>query len=319
MNKRLLGAALAAGLAVIGTFAILLYVRDADDRAQADLELVDVYVIEDHVAAGSDEVALRRAIGVDQIRRASVVDGVVTDLTELDGLVAAVDLVPGEQVLRSRLIDQASFNEGRTQLTSVPDGLHEVTVALEPERVVGGHVIPGNRIGVIATFNEGEIKGIAADNYDSLEELEQAILDYQERYSGEDTPINVPYVSTTHFVLNRVLVTRVQVEELPREVTDDEGNVIDSGVIAPTGNLLVTVALEAEDVQKLIFSKEFGSIWMTYEPDSTEDHTDDLDPTHRANVFGHPHGEGDDPADVLIDDEAAEPEAETDAEEEAAS
>ena len=35
MNRRLLGVAGAAALAVIGTFAILAYVRDADDRAQA--------------------------------------------------------------------------------------------------------------------------------------------------------------------------------------------------------------------------------------------------------------------------------------------
>ncbi len=284
MNKRLLGAAAAAGLAVIGTFAILLYVRDADDRAKADIELVEVYVIEDHVNAGTGEADLRSSIGTTEMAANSVVDGVLTDLAQLDGQVAAVDLVPGEQVLLSRLIDKAAYDDGRTRLTSIPAGMHEITVSMDPERLVGGQVQPGDTVGVLTSFNSSEVGGIALDNIDTEEEYLLAIEAIEN--APTDTVTNV---ETTHFVLNKVLVTRVQVEQLPVEREDSDGNPIDTGILAPTGNLLVTLAVDAESAQKLIFSIEFGRVWMTYQPLDTDDHTDDLEATNRGNVFGHPH------------------------------
>ncbi len=39
MNKRLIGVAIAAVLALVGTILILSYVNDADDRARAEVEL----------------------------------------------------------------------------------------------------------------------------------------------------------------------------------------------------------------------------------------------------------------------------------------
>ncbi len=292
MNKRLLGAAAAAGLAVLGTLAILLYVRDADDRAKADIELVEVFVIEDRVQAGTGDSDLRAAIGVAEVQANTVVDGVITDLNQLNGQVAAVDLVPGEQVLLSRFIDAEAFDDGRSRLTSVPPDLHEITVSLAPERLVGGQVAPGDTVGVLGSFGPAEIGGIAIDNIDTLEEYELAVA------ALEEQPDNLSAIETTHFVLNKVLVTRVQLEQLPVERTDANGNPVDTGSLAPTGNLLVTLAVDAESAQKLVFTVEFGRVWMTYQPSTTPDHDDDLDATNRGNVFDHPHDEdGFDPFD----------------------
>lgn len=298
MNKRLIGVALAALLAVIGTIAILAYVNDADDRARADVDLVEVFVIEDRVRAGSDEATVRGAIGTAEVIADTVVDGVLTDLTQLDGKVAAVDLVPGEQVLLSRLIDAASYSDGRSRLTSVPEGLHEVTVSLDPERIVGGQVVPGDTVGVVATFGPTSL-GLDYDSYATTEELLTALEAFAE------IPKDVPGVEVTHFILNKVLVTRVQVEELPVERTDADGNPIDDGAIVPTGNLLITLALDSEGVQELVFSMEKGSVWMTYEGPEVPDHDDDLDGTHRGNVFGHPHSEGDGEELLVVDETEA--------------
>ena len=138
MNKRLLGAAAAAVLAVLGTIAVLAYVSDADDRARQEIALVEVYVMEESVPEGADESELRRAIGIAEVQAGTVVDGVITDLAQLDGKVAAVALLPGEQVLLSRLIDEASYNAGDTRLTAVPTDKHEITISLEPQRILGG-------------------------------------------------------------------------------------------------------------------------------------------------------------------------------------
>jgi len=287
MNKRLIGVAAAALLALLGTILILRYVNDADDRARADVELVEVFVIEDKVSAGATEGELRGAIGTTEVSASAVVDGVLTDLQQLDGRVAAVDLVPGEQVLLSRLIDAASFNRGRSRLTSVPDGLQEITVSLEPQRLVGGQVVPGDTVGVIASFEEASVNGISEDQLDALETSEEFV---QLIASLESIPESVKLVETTHFLLHQVLVTRIQVEELPQEQLDSQGNPIDTGVLSPTGNLLVTLAVATEDIERLVFSAEFGRLWMSYEPESAGDH-DDAESTHRGNVFDHPHEE----------------------------
>ena len=47
MSKRVIAVAAAAVLALVGTLVVIAYVRDADDRARADVEFVEVLVVED--------------------------------------------------------------------------------------------------------------------------------------------------------------------------------------------------------------------------------------------------------------------------------
>lgn len=301
MNKRLIGVAIAAVLALLGTIAILRYVNDADERARADVELVEVYVVESHVRAGADEAEIRSAIGTAQVTAESVLGDVVTDLRQLDGRVAAVDLVPGEQVLASRFIDTASYNAGKSRLTSVPEGLQEITLSLAPERIVGGHVNPGDTVGIIASFGEAELGGVSEEQIEAIETYEEYVELANLLGSAEE---KLTLVETTHFLLHKVLVTRVQIEELPQEVLDADGNPVDTGVLSPTGNLLVTLAVETADVERIVFSAEFGLIWMSYEPAEADDH-ESTESTHRGNVFDHPHEE-DDGTDELISDDTTE-------------
>jgi pilus assembly protein CpaB len=269
MNRRLMGFAGAAVLAVIGAFAILVYVRDADDRAQSDLELVEVYMVEDRVAAGADESQIRDALTVELVQANTVVPGGVADLAQLDGTVAAVDLVAGEQLLLARLIDAASFDDGRTRLTAVPDGMHEVTFSLSPERAVGGQITPGDTLAFIATLGEGKITGAGFDDQSG-----QVIVPTDAGLDSGISQQSLTIPSRTHILLHKVLVTRVQVEQLPRELTDADGNPVDSTTLAPTGNLLITLALEAPDVERTVYVAEHGTIWLSYEPeDAGEDGT----------------------------------------------
>lgn len=281
MNKRLLGAAAAALLAAIGTIAVLVYVRDADDRAKQDIALVEVYVVETAVPEGANEAQLRGSIGTAEVQASTVVDGVLTDLAQLEGQVAAVALVPGEQVLLSRLVDESSYDDGRSRLTAVPTDKHEFTISLEPQRILGGQVLPGDHVGIVATFGPSTSRGINLDEVTSDEELIERVAAF------EDLP-EVQGVAATHFLLHRVLVTRVQVEELPVERVDADGNPIDSGLLVPTGNLLITLALDAPDVERLVFTAEWGSLWFTLEPVEAGEH-DGTSVVHRGSVFDHPH------------------------------
>ena len=281
MNRRVMAAIAAGVLAVVGTLVILAYVRDADDRAQADIEMVEVYTVDERVAAGADEAELRGALQLTAVQASTVVSGVVTDVVELEGKVAAVDLVPGEQLLRSRLVDEDVYEDGRSRLTSVPAGLHEVTVSLAPERALGGQVVPGDTVSVLASFDPFDVNVVDPDAPVGEGTTDPAIAaGLAGLAGGPKTP------NTTHIIQHKVLVTRVQVEQLPQEVTDSEGNPVPAGVLAPTGNLLVTLALEAPEAERLVFTAEFGHVWLTYEPLEADEQGTGIQT--RGNIYQDP-------------------------------
>lgn len=67
----------------------------------------------------------------------------------------------------------------------------------------------------------------------------------------------------THLVFQKVLVTAVQ--GAPSQTsTSKPGS--DTGAAAPTGSELVTFALSAGDGEKVVFSAQYGSIWLSKEP-----------------------------------------------------
>jgi Flp pilus assembly protein CpaB len=170
MRIRIIGAIVALVLAVVGGIVLYLYVRGADQRAQAGAELVEVYVVSEAIPAGSGAALVAERIEVDELPALAVLDDRVTDLEQIEGLVATADLLPGEQLIQARFVDPQTL-AARGDVP-VPDGLQEVTVALPVQRVVGGVVAPGSEVGILISVGQPS--------------------------------------ATTQFVFNRVLVTRVQ-------------------------------------------------------------------------------------------------------------
>ncbi|MGI9602830.1 MAG: hypothetical protein ACR2QE_13175, partial [Acidimicrobiales bacterium] len=78
-----------------------------------------------------------------------------------------------------------------------------------------------------------------------------------ELFSGRQSP------NTSHIILHKALVTNVQPGELP-----DEGQVDEDGLpLAPTETWLVSLSLDAPSVERLVFAKEHGTIWLAREGD----------------------------------------------------
>lgn len=170
MRIRIIGAIIALLLAVVGGVVLFLYVRGADQRALDGAQLVEVYVVTEEIPAGSDAEAVADSIAVEELPAMAVVEGAVTSLSQIEGLVSTTALLPGEQLIQARFEDpDVLAAQGDVP---VPEGLQEVTIALPVQRVVGGTVTPGSEVGIVIS-------------------------------TGRDG-------GTTQFVLNRALVTRVQ-------------------------------------------------------------------------------------------------------------
>jgi pilus assembly protein CpaB len=146
VRRRLLAAFAALVLLVTGTLVLLAYVRGADARALAGSRTVEVLVVEQLVPEGTSGDDLTGSVRTVTMPAMAAIDGRVTDLSNLAGLVATVDLQPGEQLLASRFQRPDDLQAPGT--VAVPAGLQELSVLLEPQRVAGGRIAAGDTVGV---------------------------------------------------------------------------------------------------------------------------------------------------------------------------
>ncbi len=271
MRRRVLGVVASVALAAVGTFLVLSYTRSADERALAGEEVVEVLVVDRPVAAGEPA----RTIG-DRVRTVQVpvkvqAAGSVATLAELGESVAAVDLVPGEQVVQQRFVTAEAFAE--QDEFELPPGLLEVTVSLSPERAVGGQLKAGDLVAFVASFDPFELNAVEPSDFENLVGLPTLFVNPPENpLESPDAPddllpsqpLKTP--NTSHIVLHKLLVTSVQIEQLPAE-PDREDAAAEGVELAPTGNLLVTLAATAPDVEKIVFTAEHGFVWLAAEPE----------------------------------------------------
>ena len=146
MRRRLLAALAALVLAALGAVVLLAYVRGADARALAGVQTVDVLVVDRPVAEGTPGEELAELVRTERLPARAAVPGAVTDLDELAGRVATVDLQPGEQLLAARFAAPEDLSVPGT--AAPPEGAAEVSLLLEPQRAVGGRLAAGDTVGV---------------------------------------------------------------------------------------------------------------------------------------------------------------------------
>ena len=146
MRRRLLAALAALVLAATGAVVLLAYVRGADARALAGVQTVDVLVVDRPVAEGTPGEELAELVRTERLPAKAAVPGAVTDLGELAGRVATVDLQPGEQLLAARFAVPEDLGVPGT--VPAPEGAAEVSLLLEPQRAVGGRLAAGDTVGV---------------------------------------------------------------------------------------------------------------------------------------------------------------------------
>ena len=154
MKSRLLGGITALVLAIVGTMMLVNYVSQADRRAQASLEPVNVVVVDKSVPAGTRVEDLGAFIKVRSMPGAAKASDALSALDVTSGQVTSVGLEPGEQLLASRLIDPATLTTPGA--VEVPAGMQEVTILLPPERVVGGTLRAGDMVGMFVTLENAE-------------------------------------------------------------------------------------------------------------------------------------------------------------------
>lgn len=264
--RRALGVAGAVVVALVGTMLLVGYVRSAEQRALEGEELVSVLVLTDHVPRGTPAAAIVDVVTLEMVPLKVRADGGVSDLTVLADLVTSTDLLPGEQVVVSRFVTAESL--ATTTRIEAPSNMLEVTVSLEPDRALGGGLLPGEFVAVIASFDPFELNAIEPTDLEPGEIVDPSEI-FVGSSEGDQQGLGIKTPTSTHLILHKVLVTNVQFEQLPRTSAEDLPE--DAPPIGPTGNLLITLAAPPEAIEKIVFTAEHGFLWLAAEgPDAAE-------------------------------------------------
>ncbi len=249
-RRRVIGVTVAIALAVLGMIGIVAYVDGAEERAASGETVAEVFVISSRVPAGTPAAQISSFIRIETVPQKLLTSDTVGDLADLEGLVAEGTLFPGEVLTTSRWIAPSVFERETNRVVDIPPGLQEVTISLSPERAAGGFLLPGDTVGVLMSFAPFSIESEVPTEVD-----------------GFVIPPNGSTPTTTTLAIHKVLVSNVQLEQVPQVVVQEGlGEEQDEEVrLAPTGNLLVTFAVDTATAERLIFAAEWGLIWLSNE------------------------------------------------------
>lgn len=226
----------ALALAAIATFGITTYVRGVEDRAFQDAELVEVFVATQDIPAGISAQAASEAGVIDRENRPrrAVPNGALSSLEQIDGLVALESILEGEVLVIGRWGDTVA---AQAQL-DIPEGFEAIAVQVGIPPGVAGFIRNGDRISLIAHVTGASV--------------------------SEDADVQVEAADETR---SQYLLQDIEVLSVGQRVTTEEGT---DGTQEQTGNVLLTVALQPEDAERLVFAINEAELYFTLLPEDAE-------------------------------------------------
>jgi pilus assembly protein CpaB len=185
------------------------------------------------------------SLATEQLPAAAVTASSLKSLDESKGKVAAVDLVPGEQLVSERLVAPEDVKVAGS--VNIPAGLQEVSFQLEPDRVVGGRLAPGDHVGIFVNMEKGGLED-RADKETTKLTVRKALVTAVQR-APEAAPTAAPTPEATSGATSAD----------PRDTT------------LPVGSLMLTVAVSDVDAAKIVFAAEYAKMWLSKEPTNAKD------------------------------------------------
>ena len=278
--RRVIAAVLAIVLAALGIVLVLRYAQNADQRALDGMETRRVFVATEPIPEGTPASELAALTEARQVPEAYLIGGVITDLDDLEGEVALADVPAGEQLSTARFATPDEIR-GRDdfELPEEAQDLHQITVPLGTARSLGGDIAAGDTVGVFMSFDAEFQQGLYVDADGEVRWLEDLPGDTQSDTAEDGSTENLS-IALTQLALEKVLVTRVQGGYVPAPApastdADEEDEAAAEEDAGPEDEILVTLALSGGDAERLVYAMEFGTVWLSYEPETAEE--DDTD------------------------------------------
>ena len=219
MERRRILVVAAALVACLGVALVLLYVRGADNRAQAAYATTKVLVATATIAPGT---SIESAVSAGQVQLKDVVSDAVLPGAEsttdgLSGQVATTTIYQGEQIISAKF----GTTVAAPSTLPIPAGMTAVTVNLSDSGRVAGFVAPGSEVSVFL--------------------------------AGNDANSGKPF---TRILVPKVQVLGVGSTAVVTPTTADTA----ATTSTPVSDTLLTLAVNQDDAEKLIFGQQNGTL-----------------------------------------------------------
>jgi pilus assembly protein CpaB len=148
MGRRTVLLIVAALIAMLGAGMVLLYVRNADTRAEASQQPVQVLKAVAQIEPGETlaDAQSKGKLQLGTVPRKQVLPGAVNSVAGLGTKVALSTVYPNEQIITAKF-----GAAGDQQTLSIPKGNIAISVNLSDTGRVAGFVSPGSKVAVFAS------------------------------------------------------------------------------------------------------------------------------------------------------------------------
>ncbi|MDN5795022.1 MAG: RcpC/CpaB family pilus assembly protein [Intrasporangium sp.] len=228
MNRRIVAVIVAAILAVSGGALVLVYARNADNRAIAAAQPETVWVADKLIPAGTTLKDAERTelITKTRVAGAALPAGALQSIdADNNALLALSDVQPGEYLLSARFGSQPVG----TKAIEVPSGMLAVSVQLKDPARVGKFVTPGSHIAIYSSY---QIKAIGQD--------------------AKSKAINEADLQGTSVLLDDVLVIGMGDSPLSAPSRSQTRDPKEAETASDAPSFLVTVAVKPDQATRLI-------------------------------------------------------------------
>jgi pilus assembly protein CpaB len=249
VKSRLLTITLAAVLALIGVVAILAYVRQANERAVNGLQAETVVWAKDPIAAGT---SLSQAnddgkLGFEKVPERSLTTTPVQSVTGPNGHKVVTSAVAKGQVLLQNMLGASASNTSASGVV-VPSGDVAVTINMCVDEAVADYIVPGSNVAVFDTVtgSDSQVDRTCATGHQVLTAGAQA-----------ETLLVLPTAKVLAVGVNPATPSTSGVNDV-QATTDPAG----SSLATPDGEVLVTLAVNQNDAERIILLDEVGLPYM---------------------------------------------------------
>ena len=260
MRSRGLVVAIAVVLAVLAAVGVIVYTNQVRDEVVTE-DTVAVVVSNQDIPANTNLTQLvdEGAFGFVRVPEDALVAGAVTTLEDLRDQTTVAPIFAREQIPSSRL----ATGESTLSLVGVSEGHIGVTTTLDVARGGGGLVQRGDSVGVYASFQQGT--PVTREGLARLLSPQQ-INRFFGAIVGDITTVGQNDAYLMPFNVTVALVPSVKVLAVQNPTVPEAGQQQQQG-----GNVQITLDLLPEDARNLVFTNEFGTVWVGLLPPSDAD------------------------------------------------
>jgi len=151
--RRTLILIVALAIGTVAAVSAVLYLNSVQSRANGNAKLVRVYKVAQTIPKGTtgDNAIGHNLVVASEIPQKFFPQTAVTDLSEIKGKVAPLDLAAGQILVDNQFVEP-SVAHTSFSTTNVPSGEVAVTVSIDQVRGVAGLIVPGDKVDLMGLF-----------------------------------------------------------------------------------------------------------------------------------------------------------------------